>query len=135
MATITKRHYSRRLALQGLYQWHMTDNDLSRIEAYLLTLSELKKDIKAADVSYFKDLLHNIPAKITELDDTIAPKLDRPINKLSIIELMLLRMGTYELLVNKVPKKVVINEMVELAKTFGGEDGYKYINGILDKIL
>lgn len=134
MIKITKRYNSRKLALQALYAWTFTGNDLNRIEAYFLTNPDIIKTLKNTDISHFKALFHGIPAKIDELDEMLLPHIDRPIGDIDVIELLLLRMGVYELYENHIPKKVVINEMVELAKRFGGEDGYKYLNGILDKL-
>lgn len=117
--------------LQALYQWHVSDNDLSRIEAEFRTDNDFSK----VDGSYFSELFRGIPAQLSDLDGHIAPLLDRELGQLDPIELMLLRMGTYEF-VNRidVPYRVVINEAVELAKQFGGTDGHKYINSILDKL-
>jgi len=131
---MSKRHNARQYALQALYQWGMTGCDLNTIEQQILTRHGIEKNPKKLDLEYFIELLHKIPAQLDTLDNMISPNLDRPLDKLDLIELTLLRMGAYELAENKLPKKVIINEAIELAKKFGGEDGYKYINSILDTI-
>ena len=92
-------------------------------------------DMNLVDGAYFRELLHGIPARLTEFDKLIEPLLDRPLKDVNAIELALIRMGAYELKERlDVPYRVVINEEVELAKKFGGTDGHKFVNGILDKL-
>ena len=80
-------------------------------------------------------MLHTIPTKVNTLDEIIEPFLDRPISDLNPIELIILRMGVYELADRPdIPYRVIINECLELAKKFGAEEGYKYVNGVLDKV-
>jgi N utilization substance protein B len=120
------RHYS----MQALYQWHMAGAAVSDIEAEF----RADYDFSHVDLDYFQDLLHGIPACVEELDDALAPMLDRKVDDLDPIERTLLRMGMYELTRRiDVPYKVVINEEVALAKKFGATDSHKYINGVLDK--
>ena len=91
--------------------------------------------MKIADQALFHDLLHNTARYREELDRDIAPLLDRRLVDLDAVELAILRLGAYELSKRlEVPYRVVINEGVELAKSFGATDGHKYINGILDKL-
>lgn len=129
--TTSQRKRARKLVLQALYQWHVSGNDLSRIEAEFRTDNDFAK----VDGVYFSELFRGIPAQLSDLDAHIAPLLDRELGQLDPIELMLLRMGTFEF-VNRIdiPYRVVINEAVELAKQFGGTDGHKYINSVLDKL-
>ena len=88
-----------------------------------------------ADQAYFQELITEIPAKYLELDEYFKPFLDRSLAELDPIELAILRMAAYEMTVRlEIPYRVVINEAVELAKEFGAEDGYKYINGIVDQL-
>lgn len=126
-----RRRKARTLVLQALYQWHMTQANIGQIEAEFAADNDLTK----VDVSYFRDLLRGIPSQKTDLDSRFSALLDRPVSDVDPIELALLRMGTYEM-VNRidVPYRVVINEAVELAKKFGGTDGHKYVNSILDKL-
>lgn len=125
------RRKARHYALQALYQWQMAKQPLNEIEAQFRT----DYDMSNVDVEFFGELVHEVPAKLGELEALFLPFLDRDANSLDPIELTLLRMGAYELAYRiDVPYKVVINEMVNLAKRFGATDGHRYINGILDKV-
>ncbi|AKH68403.1 NusB antitermination factor [Spongiibacter sp. IMCC21906] len=126
-----RRRKARHYALQALYQWQIAGQGLNDIEAQFLT----DYDMTNVDVEFFHDLVHNIPAQVAELQERFEKHLDRGIDELDPIELSLLRMGSYELLRRiDVPYKVAINETVNLAKRFGATDGYRYINGVLDKV-
>ena len=117
--------------MQALYQWHMAGASLNDIEAEFRD----EYDFSHVDLEYFQALLHGIPACVDELEEIMAPLLDRKLDELDPIERTLLRMGTFELKERiDVPYKVVINEAVALTKKFGATDGHKYINGVLDKI-
>jgi transcription antitermination protein NusB len=125
-----ERRKARHYGLQALYQWHMAGADLADIEAEFRS----DYDFKRVDLPYFQALLHEVPACVDQLEDILAPLLDRQLNELDPIERTLLRMGVFELQKRiDVPYKVVINEAVALAKKFGATDSYKYINGVLDK--
>lgn len=125
------RRKARSLALQALYGWHVADLPLSDIEAQYRTDNDFAK----VDGAYFHELLTGVGKNLTELDESLATVLDRPVKELDPIELATLRIGVYELMFRiDVPYKVVINEGIELAKTFGATDGHKYVNGILDKL-
>ncbi|MEZ5523412.1 MAG: transcription antitermination factor NusB [Pseudomonadales bacterium] len=125
------RRKARQLAMQALYQWELASASLVAIE---LEFRE-DNDMKKVDADYFSELLHRVPAMKSELDDLIRPLLDRDIGELTPVELTILRLSGYELLKRPdVPYRVIINEGVELAKTFGATDGHKYVNGILDKL-
>jgi N utilization substance protein B len=111
--------------------WQMTGEDVSTIEQQFL----LEQDMKNVDLKYFKELLHKVPAHVQELDDHIAPLLDRPFNELDPVECAIMRLGAYELQHRPdIPYKVVINEAVELTKIYGAEEGHKYVNSILDRV-
>ena len=126
-----KRSRSRRLALQALYQWQVTGDDLGEIINHFLT----EHREKAFESDYFRDLVRGVPARLDELDGILQPFLDRPMEEVDLVERALLRQGAYELLAHpEVPWRVVINEAVELAKTFGADQGHRYINGVLDKV-
>jgi len=123
------RHKARRLATQALYAWQISGQDLTDIDQQF----RLDHDMSRVDQEYFGELLHKVPANTQELDDHISPLLDRDIEKVDPIELAILRLGVYEMAFRPdVPYRVVINEGVELAKTFGAEEGHKYVNSILD---
>ena len=138
------RHAARQLTLQGLYQWQMTGASLQQIELQIRAArpddaleshEDISSAVEIADLAYFNELLHNIPQQQTDLDKEYAPCLDRRVDELDPVELAILRMGTYELSKRlDVPYRVVINEAVELAKSFGATESHKYINGILDKL-
>ena len=120
---------ARKRAAQALYTWEMSNNDISDIEQQFL----IEQDMKNVDLKYFKELLHKVPATVDKIDDLINSFLDRPMKEVDPVELAIMRLGVYELKYRPdVPYKVIINESVELAKIFGAEDGFKYVNSILD---
>ena len=128
---IAQRRKSRSLALQALYQWQLSGSDVSQIEAEF----SVDNDMAKVDVTYFRELLRGVPTNLSDLNRQIEPFLDRSVQEVDPIEMILLRMGAYELQHRvDVPYRVVINEAVELAKKFGGTDGHKYINSVLDKL-
>jgi N utilization substance protein B len=125
------RKKARQLLVQALYQWQLSGSDLHSIEAEFFTDNDMRK----VDTEYFRELLHGIPQKLDEVDAAYESHLDRQSKDLDPISRALLRMGCYELCFRiDIPYKVAINEAVNLAKTFGPTDAYKYINGILDKV-
>ena len=126
------RRRSRELAMQGLYQWLLSREDVGAIEAHLASSSP---SFEKADREHFEHLLHGAIREIDALHAQLSPHLDRRVDELSPVEHATLLIGTFELLRHlEIPYRVVINEAVELAKGFGGTDGYKYINGVLDKV-
>ncbi len=125
------RRRSRELALQGLYEWQISRADVGVVDAHMREQDEHAK----CDNAHFMALLHGCIAQIDDLDALITPHLDRRVQELSPIEHGVLLIGSYELRhCVDIPYKVAINEAVELAKSFGGTDGHKYVNGVLDKI-
>jgi len=125
------RTKARRHAVQAIYQWQMTGENLSEIDRQFLEMDS----IVGADLVYFKDLLHGVPTNLTALDELSSAFIDRAIESVDPVERAILRMGTYELRDHpEIPYRVVINESVELAKMFGAEQGHRYINGVLDKL-
>lgn len=127
----SQRKRARKLVLQALYQWQLSKSSLSQIEAEFRTDNDFAK----VDTEYFSEVFYAIPKMVDELDKQFDVFLDRAIAEVDPIEVSLLRMGTYELMHRvDIPYRVVLNEAVELAKQFGGTDGHKYINGILDKL-
>jgi len=125
------RSRARRLAMQGLYEWQLSEN----APAVILKTCLEEQNIKNVDTEYLEELLLSIPRKQQEIDNTFQPYVDRPIEEIDPIELSILRLATYELLHRiDVPYRVVINEAIELAKSFGAEAGHRYVNGILDKV-
>tara|TARA_A100001015_G_scaffold283849_1_gene349578 strand:+ start:795 stop:1256 length:462 start_codon:yes stop_codon:yes gene_type:complete len=125
------RRKARRFALQALYQWQVSGSGLGDIEAEFRTDNDMSK----VDDEYFHDILHGVPKEKSALDEKIQPFLDRRLDELTPVELAILRLGAFEMCHRiDVPYKVVINEAIELAKTFGATDGHKYVNGVLDKL-
>lgn len=125
------RSQARRCAVQALYQWQLTGADVPDVVAQIME----EKDVKKVDVSYFRGLLSGVVKQVDSIDELLAPALDRSVESLDPVELAVMRMGVYELQYSiEVPYRVVINEAVELAKTFGADQGHKYVNGVLDKL-
>lgn len=124
------RRRSREIALQGLYEWLIAGSDAGVIEAHMREQDGFDK----CDVVHFDALLHGCIRDAATLDEVLARHVDRPTVELSPIEHGVLLVGAFELKnCLDVPYKVAINEAVELAKAFGGTDGHKYVNGVLDK--
>lgn len=127
----TPRHRAREFALQGLYQWLLNNEDAGAIDAHIRQAHGFDK----ADRAHFDALLHGSIKEVEELRAALAPLVDRPIDQLSPVEHAALLIGAYELKNHlEIPYRVVINEAVELTKSFGGIDGHKYVNGVLDKL-
>jgi len=116
--------------MQALYQWDLSGNNLKDIEVQFLQ----DEDFSKADKEYFHELLHEVPARLDEVEAAFSGFLDRPVQEMDPVERAVLRMATYELLARiDVPYRVIINESVNLTKKFGAEQAHKYINGVLDK--
>ena len=127
----TARRNARFYALQAMYQWQLSGTSITDIENDFL-LHQIKKK---TDLDYFKELIHAIPKQFDELDNQMSPFLNRPIQELDPIELAILRLSIYELAERQdVPYRVVINEALELTKKFGSIEGFKFVNGVLDKV-
>jgi N utilization substance protein B len=124
------RRRARELALQGLYEWLLSAGDAKAIAAHMREQEGFEK----CDAAHFDRLLAGCIADAPELDAVLAHHIDRKAAHLSPIEHGVLLLGTYELRhCIEIPYRVAINEAVELAKTYGGTDGHKYVNGVLDK--
>ena len=126
------RRRARELALQGLYQWLLAGRDAATIESQPLDDGEAQA---GADVAHYRELLKGSIEHAEALRARFAPHLDRAVSVLSPVEHAILLIATYELQYRlEIPYRVVINEAVELAKNFGGADGFRYVNGVLDKV-
>jgi len=124
------RRRARELAMQGLYQWLLSGEDAAAVEAHIRDMDGFAK----CDRAHFDALLHGGIEQAAALDAVLARHVDRKTTLLSPVEHALLMIGVYELMhCLDIPYRVAINEAVELAKTFGGTDGHKYVNGVLDK--
>jgi N utilization substance protein B len=125
------RRRAREFALQGIYEWQMNAAATPQIEAHLAEAGGFDK----ADHEFFARLLRGTLGDAGGLQPLIEPHLDRPYAGLSPIERAILLLATYELKHHlEAPYKVVINEAIELAKAYGGTDGHKYVNGVLDRL-
>ncbi len=125
------RHWSRRLALQALYQWQMTGQPPHEIE------TQFREDENASksDFGYFSELLRGVAGRVDELDASLSGHLERPVEAVDPVERAILRVAAYELAHRpEVPYKVIINEAVDLAKRFGAEQGHRFVNGVLDRL-
>ena len=126
----SQRRRSRELALQGLYEWLLSGADAATIDAHMREHEGFDK----CDSVHFDALLHGCIAEAADLDAALARHVDRKTTELSPVEHGVLLIGVYELKhCIDIPYRVAINEAVELAKAFGGTDGHKYVNGVLDK--
>jgi N utilization substance protein B len=129
------RRRAREFALQGVYAWLLRGGeglqDAGEIDAHIRDNEEFQE----ADATWFKTLLHGVLREAPGLRERFMPYVDRPLSELSPIEHGILLIGSFELIHHvEVPYKVAINEAVELAKSFGGTDGFKFVNGVLDKM-
>jgi transcription antitermination protein NusB len=130
VAPKSARRKSREFALQGLYEWLLGGADAGVVDAHVREQDGFDK----CDLAYFDLLLHGVIREAPAIDAHIAAHIDRKAELLSPVEHAALMIGTFELMrCIEVPYKVAINEAVELAKSFGGTDGHKYVNGVLDK--
>ena len=126
-----RRHLAREFAVQGLYEWLLAGNDVRAIERRLAELSTFDQ----ADRPLLDEILNGVIRESKDLEARLTPFLDRTIAALSPVEHAVLLVGAYELLHRiETPYRVVINEAVELAKSYGGTDGHKYVNGVLDRL-
>ena len=124
------RRRAREIALQGLYEWLIGGAEAGVIDAHMREQDGFDK----CDTAHFDALLHGCIAEAAAIDAVLGHHVDRPTRQLSPIEHGVLMIGVYELThCIEIPYKVAINEAVELAKSFGGTDGHKYVNGVLDK--
>jgi len=140
------RHNARHFAVQDVYSWQLSGTVVAEIEEQFMTggyefedeehrAQAPKMEPKKTDIDYFRDLLSGVVLYSKELDSKMRPYLSRPLQDLDQMELAILRIALYELVKREdVPFKVVINEAIELGKTFATEDSHKFINGVLDKV-
>jgi N utilization substance protein B len=125
------RRRARRLLAQALYQWQLGGADAAEIERQFRSLDEFAR----VDADYFHEVLRGVVECAEALDARVAPLLDRRVADLDQVERALLRLGTFELCHRiDVPWRVVIDECVALARTFGAEQSHKYINAVLDAV-
>lgn len=129
--TRNARRRSRELALQGLYQWFLNPSEVGEVDAHIRDAPGFDK----ADREHYESLLHGSVNHLQTLMTQIQPFIDRPWGELSPVEKAVLVLATHEINTHsEIPYRVVINEAVELTKTFGGTDAFKFVNGVLDKV-
>lgn len=131
MSITSDRSRARRYAVQALYEWQVSANAPKDIEQQFL----IEHHSRNFDRPYFHELLSGVSAEVEELDAEIAPLADRPYDEIDIVEKAILRLGCFELK-NRIdiPYRVVINEAIELTKTFGADKAHKFVNGTMDKL-
>lgn len=126
------RRKARVFALQALYQWQYTQDDIDVIETQYVVANNHHR----VDWSFFKELVHGVPARLSDLDVLITPVLkDRVLSELNPIELMIVRLALFEIRYAETPVPVAINEYVDIAHEYGTEEGYRFVNGVLDKVV
>lgn len=125
------RRRARECAVQALYSWQLSKNDIADVEHQFLT----EQNVNGVDIVYFRELFSGVVVNSGVLDTLMAPYLSRHLGELGQVERAVLRIALFELKMREdVPYKVAINEAIELAKTFGAEDSHKFVNGVLDKV-
>lgn len=125
------RHNARVKVMQALYQWELNDTGLGALEKQFLETQEMGR----VDLEYFTTLLHAIPADISEIDAEINKSLERSEEQLDPIEQAICRIGIYELRnCHDIPVKVVIDESITIAKAFGSENSFRFVNGIMNQV-
>ena len=126
------RRKARELAVQAIYSWQVSQNPANEIE--LNFISENSK--RRFDIEYFQLLLRGVISSVGDIDGTISPYVDRPLDDIDQVEKAILRVAVFELKdCTEVPYRVVINEAIELAKSFAADDSHKFVNGVLDKAV
>lgn len=131
MSITSDRSRARRYAVQALYEWQVSGNAPKAIEQQFLIEHHTRK----FDRPYFHELLIGITEQVEELDAAISPLSSRPYKEVDLVEKGILRLGCFELKNRTdVPYRVVINEAIELTKTFGAEEAHRFINGSMDKL-
>jgi N utilization substance protein B len=125
------RHLARRCAAQALYQWLVTRQSPADIEASFISDDEME----GCDVDYFRHLILNIPNYQLQIQEALAECVDRPVDQIDPVERAILLIGGYEILFRlDIPAGVAIDEAIQVAHTFGSDDSYRFINGVLDRL-
>ena len=128
---MSSRHNARKAAVQALYQWDITQQADNEIEANFAQIH----DMQNVDRAFLRQVMREVPALKEQLETAITTHIDRPFMQLDPVERAILRLGAFELMQRRdVPTKVILNESIELAKIFGADHSYKFINGVMDKL-
>lgn len=131
MSSISERRKARDMILQALYQWSVTEQSVSEIDAQF----HAENDMEKVDVEYFQDVLRKVVKDSDALDEQFRDLIDRPLRELDPVTLSILRLSSFELRERlDIPFKVVINEGINLAKKFGPAESTRFVNGVLDKL-
>ncbi len=126
------RRKARELAVQAVYSWQLSQNNITEIETNFITENSARR----FDIDYFQQLFRGVSTQVGSLDEKISPHVDRPLVDVDPVEKAILRVAVYELSdCLDVPYRVIINEAIELAKSFGADDSHKFVNGVLDKVV
>jgi transcription antitermination protein NusB len=129
--SISGKRRARKLALQALYQWSISGEDVNEIERQF----RLAKNMERVDTEYFQRILYGVPKELDALEENLALFLDRPIQSLNPVELAVLRLGAFELFhCPEIPFRVVLDEAVSLTKEFGSQEGHRFVNGVLNSL-
>ncbi len=128
---LKKRKHARDKAMQALYQWQMSGEELDWIRDMYVE----EQGVATGDPEYFLELLYQVPQNLTAIDTAWQAFTDRSRDQLDPIETSILRIATWELMSHaEIPWRAVINEAVKLAKSYGADDGHKFVNGVLDPL-
>lgn len=128
----SRRHLARRAGVQAIYQWDVTNCLDSEIESGFIP----GKSVQRMDTEYFQSLIRDIPQNIEQIDSALAVGLDRPLSEIDPVERAVLRVAVWELEEDsEVPWRVVIDEAIKLAQLFGSENSFRFVNGVLDRIV
>ncbi len=126
------RRKARELAVQAVYSWQISQNSVTDVEVNFIADNSKRR----FDIEYFQLLLRGVTANVSDIDDAISPYVDRPLDDIDHVEKAILRVAVFELKdCTDVPYRVVINEAIELAKSFAADDSHKFVNGVLDKAV
>ena len=126
------RHLARRNAVQALYQWDITGQSVDEIENAFIN----DDAFVGVQRSYFQHLIENVPRQCEVLDGRLKQCISRELDSIDPVERAILRLSTYELLFRPdIPAKVVLNEAIELSRVFGSEEGFRFVNGVLDALV
>ena len=129
---MSQRHKARQYALQMLFQWEIGQQDPRRIEEGFWRIAKAEKNTRV----FANDLFEGVVKNASELDAVVTAHMDNwRLERLALIDRAILRLGVHELRAGTAPRKVVVDEAVELAKAFSSEDAAGFVNGVLDSVL
>lgn len=135
LLTGTPRHRARGFALQGIYAWLIRGADGLHESASIDAHIRGEKNFETSDTEWYRTIFFGVIRDAAPLQEQFQPFVERKLEELSPIEHAVLLLATYELVNHtEVPYRATINEAVELAKSFGGTDGFKFVNGVLDRV-